>query len=164
MHSGPRFHVERQDGAQLRLGEDAHVGDGELGVCPGLRRERSQCRLALGGGDLEAVKLARVELPGKRAHRRVALVANPAQNIGHRRLDGERIRGGVAPGRLDVGDLDSSLLHAASHGLMTGTPQLAKSLSRAAIVAPFTWAMAAIIPSAASIPFPAFRVAAAMAA
>ncbi len=53
MDAGQRLDLERQDGRELRLGESAHIGDGEFGIGAGLRRQLGQRRFALGGGDLE---------------------------------------------------------------------------------------------------------------
>ena len=84
MDAGQRLDLERQDGRELRLGEAADVGDGELGVGAGLRVELGEGGLALRGAsprrpcESELVEAARVV-----AHRRVALVADPRDDLGH---------------------------------------------------------------------------------
>ena len=84
MNARERLDIERQQRAQLSLGEVAHALYGELRVACGLRVQgRDRC-LALLRPDLERLDFRLVEGPAELAYRRIAALADRGDN----RLDG----------------------------------------------------------------------------
>nr|WP_245639192.1 hypothetical protein [Rubellimicrobium mesophilum] len=102
--AGQDLHLERPEAGELRLGEAADIGDGELGVGPRLRVERVHGGLPRRRRDLETVELGLVEAARVVRDRRVALRLHAREHLRDEALHLGGVGGGLGGGAFDPGD------------------------------------------------------------